>query len=360
MDKIHCTLCNSKLKDNNSYKRHLKIHLKDTNTKLNAITELDKLQKNKIRIFECEYCDKQFVCDQNLKKHINNSCKNNLELVCFNKIKKLLKNVENLEYRKQLGVLLDLPPTTLNCTNYNSGNTITNSKDVKFNNNNFNINVNNYGSETLDSIKTDGTELSKILLETHKLSCEKDNKDKRALEIANAFYNAKIDHESVQRDQRKIWKQEQKECENRSIEISKTILEYVEDILLDFFQKIHIDEDHPENHNIYIPNMRSDKDFFIMKEQWKKIGTIQMFQKNTQTYYGYLLNAIDFLIENTTNQNIKQRYVEGKKKITDLYDNIENKTRLEKSLAKKFFDTIYQNKSLLKKTYDSTKDQGVK
>ena len=84
-----------------------------------------------------------------------------------------------------------------------------------------------------------------------------------------------------------------------------------------------------------------------------------MFQNNTKTYYGYLMNAIDFLIDNTINKNIKQRYIDGKKKITDFYDNIENKTRLEKSLAKKFFDIIYQNKTLLKKTYENTKNQGL-
>jgi len=340
-----------------SYKRHLRTHLQNTDDKQSILSEIERTTTDKFKIFKCKLCDKGFSSRKNMNYHINHSCKNNSDIVGLNKIKDILKTMS--DHSKVLN-LLNIPNqnsiSTVNHGDFSSN--VINSTDVKLNNNNINvdINVNNYGNENLEHISLDKEDISPILLRAQKLGEEKTLKEKQSLAIANDFFNAKIDRESVQRDRAKIWRKEQKQHENRIAQIDSAILECIEDILVDFFEKIHIDEDHPENHNIYIPNMKSHNLFFIMKESWKRIGNLRFLQKNTETYYNYLIGAIDFLIENTNNEQERQKYLEGKSKIEEFYSNSDNKIRLEKSVAKKFYDTAYQNKEILKKTYDTTKE----
>jgi len=321
-----------------------------------VINELNKIHNEPYKNHICEYCEKGFTDQRNLKNHQSNSCKNNSDQVNYNKIKDLIKNLD----AGYMDKIIELAKSAKTINN-NPSFSIVNSKDVKVNNIgnldiDINLTVNNYGDENAD-ISLDMDEISGVLFKTLHLKNEKDIQEALALKINDRFLYTKLDKENIQRDHRILLKKNQKECDRKIVEIDQAILECVESILIDFFQKIHIDEDHPENHNIYIPNGRA-RLFFVMKEKWMRIGDLKFLEKHTDVYYSYLLDAIEFLIDDTHDLNKKQKYIDGKEKIESFYQNEENKTRLEKSMAKKVFDILYQNKDILKKTFDNTKFQG--
>ncbi len=125
-----------------------------------------KIQKN--TIYNCEYCDKKYRHKQNKYRHLKNCKERKTKLEEEEKVKKILKNLEN---NNKTLVICDNKEIVIkennsnnsnssnqnvinnNITNNNTNiinNTITNNT---INNNNINITINPFGKENLESIK---------------------------------------------------------------------------------------------------------------------------------------------------------------------------------------------------------------
>lgn len=128
--------------------------------------------------------------------------------------------------------------------------------------------------------------------------------------------------------------------------------------LLKIYEKIHCDEEHPENHNIYIPNRKTYKPFHVyMEDQWKKIGDIETLKKTIIQSRDTLINLIDNLIEcDATEANITDLYMYQKTLREDISSLLMNENQDDvKKLCKEIFMKTYEHRDLLIKSYKNKK-----
>ena len=115
-----------------------------------AIPELNNLFNHDTNKFSCPYCNKSFSRQDNLKRHLENWCKEktiNQESTIFKNLyeKELLeKEKQKEEHQKQVEMLLDKVGNTTINNNNNCGNTQNNTQN--------NVQLNNFGQENLDML----------------------------------------------------------------------------------------------------------------------------------------------------------------------------------------------------------------
>ncbi len=135
-----CNICNKKYA---SYKSLWK-HNKSFHSEMHInITEKD-------RNFQCEKCNKKFTRKDNLKNHIENTCKNNKQndnkddkiILLENEIKTLKESMEELKKSKSNNII-------------NNNTTNNNNTNIQKANNIVNITLNNFGNESYDHITDD-------------------------------------------------------------------------------------------------------------------------------------------------------------------------------------------------------------
>ena len=152
-----CNICEFSTKNKTLYQRHLtcKKHIKlSSNSAPNDenlhifphFSTFSHIIENTPEIHKCRYCNKSFARSDSLIRHINENCKDKLNLTNQDRLDRQYEELLNLlekereEHKEQLDKVLD-----------KVGNTTINNQTTNLMQTN-NVQVNNYGNENLDML----------------------------------------------------------------------------------------------------------------------------------------------------------------------------------------------------------------
>ena len=213
-----CECCNFKTNLKSNFKRHLNTskHLRVSQNVSKCIQMYPndpKMYPNVSKIFKCKYCDKVFKYSQGLSKHLKYSCKKNND-ESMKELVRLLneQKEENKNMQKQINQL------TKKLQIYKLNNTTNN------NNNNNNTTNNNT---------------------TNNQICYNIQNNIQLLNHNNTDYSHLTDKDYLK-------------CINDVNHCVKTLI-----------CKVHFNPNKPENHNIYISNLKSKNIMVYMDGKWK-------------------------------------------------------------------------------------------
>jgi hypothetical protein len=154
----------------------------------------------------------------------------------------------------------------------------------------------------------------------------------------------------------KICKLGDLECPQEYNEKAKLFILF-DEIVTNFYELIHLNVDHPENHNIYISNKKKSTGYYMYYNRWlPQLDTkLKMFQINAvnETIYIIISTIINM---GTKCQQISETQLNSFSKAikcmlfcsTKVFDHIAH------ALANKLYNLTHMNRTLLKETYDKT------
>ena len=302
---ILCKKCNKEFKTKFLLDRHIKRKIpcvSDKNLILKYDEQIQELNNKSINLLsaslvsmtQCKFCEKYFSRKGNLQRHINSSCinkkeiENKLEELCYDKInieKKYNKENINKLYneiniqKNEIDLLKKTLETLINkqCNNNVTIQQIINNNNVT-NNNNLFVNLNSFGKENISHIT------------------EKDyNK------YLTGFFPG----------------------------------------FIKFIEKIHFDDKMPENHNIFVTNLKSkymyiyDEDKWISKEKDDIIDNI--IRKN--------YNLLDGKCEEYENKEINENIINKFRQFQKNYIDEES----QKNTKKDVLLLLYNNRDKVEK-----------
>lgn len=281
--------------------------IEDLDIKNNRLEKKILLLKNKSLKIEkkCLFCNKDFSNKTNLLRHINNNCTENKDFnnkkLCINEDinriindnKELQENINKLEEDKnkiiieqQIKQKDDEIKKLKECMekmidNQSKNINITNNKVInnKIINNNLVVNINSFGKETLKHITLD--DYKKFL---------------------SGFFPG--------------------------------FIKYIE--------KIHFDEKAPENHNIYITNLKSKYIHIFENNQWMTKAKSDIIDKFIEKKYGMLIDKCEELEENNEISNkISEEFSQFMKNYED--------EEAKRNTKNKIIMMLYNNKDKINK-----------
>lgn len=306
-----CDLCNKTFKQKSHFMNHLK-------RKTSCISV-----KNR---YPCKYCDKVFTRKDSLKRHQNKACKiiypnPKSEFICtfcdkklsskFNlerhqenscKIKKALDSNDITELKKLLCSAPTKKSSNVNGNNNNNttNNNITNNTTTNNNITNNNITNNNItNNNTINVILPHGKENMDYITDEMWLKI-----------IAKGF-------ESI----------------------------------FDFIEILHFNEDHPENHNIYISNMRDKYALTYDGTRWNLVLANQAIDDMITNKTIILDNQFN-KFENMLGPNTKKRY----KKFSD-YESEDDDSEYSNRIQGKITLLAYNKRDLVVKSRNILKSK---
>ena len=223
MKNYYCESCNYTTNIKTHFNRHLNTskHLR-VNQNVSKCIQMypndPKMYPNVSKIFKCKYCDKVFKYSQGLSKHIKYSCKKNND-ESMKELVRLLNDQkeENKNMQRQINQL------TKKLQIYKLNNTTNNNTTNNNNNNNNTTNNNTTNNQICYNIQNN------IQLLNHN----------------NTDYSHLTDKDYLK-------------CINDVNHCVKTLI-----------CKVHFNPNKPENHNIYISNLKSKNIMVYMDGKWK-------------------------------------------------------------------------------------------
>lgn len=308
---VNCSICNKDFDEKRLLIRHLKLHEKKgeiNNEELNKVVKESIFEKLK-----CTDCEKTFSRKTYLINHQKKSCKKA-------KFMEFLKN-SDLDFKKEVHSYLETQ---------NLGNSGINVRDISvadspnttFNLNNNKFTINNLNNENTDYIESEYKELIPFLVEIKELIMSEDQHN-----VSEDRWNLEVN--------RKILSQIKIQIKG----LCKTL-----------YKLIHCNQNHPENHNIYITNLKKEIKFFIYaNNMWKRTGDMKTLRGEITKIFQILLS---FLEDMETEDLSIRDFRNIKQKVQSQFKNFsKGDEAFANSLAKDFFDITYLNKSILSKTY---------
>jgi hypothetical protein len=282
-----CEICNKTFDHKGNYERHI-------NKKTSCA---DTLVYKNIEVNDgltCEYCNNKFTRKHDLKRHMLNRCNLRKGIVTNNLVinqKEQQKIIEQLTYELQIikqNQLIDKNYTITNKDmqidiNGNQNNIINNSNINSNNTNNITINVMAYGKENLSHLT--------------------DNDYKKIFNLCNSS-------------------------------------------VPEFIKLKHFDKEHPENSNVYIPNLTGTYGYMYDGEQWNAIEKQKLLSYLYDDNCDFLIdtyNAMQMSDNNSENDDIdKNEYYFSR--FIDKHD----KASVIKEVSKKIELIAYNNKDMAK------------
>lgn len=302
---IICKICNKIIADPYYYKRHLYLHLEKDGSNQTLSNEIEnigiKLKKN----YRCEKCEKTYVSEYTLKKHQNTTCNNN-----NNPIDKLVNKTNDpdtlLEWRNLIDHKLQSAGgkieigNNISVSNLNIQNLNQNCGNVQVN---FNISLKSLGDENINQLKEELAECQERL---HEMAYDETNG-----------------------------------------------IDYIKNIAKEIFQNIHFDPENPEHHNIYITDSRPSAPFMIYNnDKWEKTGSLEDLEKDWL--------KITEMVKDAIQHKNPRRMIQMKQAIEHTLNHYNNariakRNRVDKEMSKKFHEIAYNNKDVVKPTFEKTK-----
>lgn len=129
--------------------------------------------------------------------------------------------------------------------------------------------------------------------------------------------------------------------------------ENLSSILTKLFKQTQLNNEYPENHNLYVSNNKPYKPYHVYKDdKWNK-ETMKRFDKMINIVENYLEQIYDVIELSYNNGDInylkRRRLRDQVKACLDTH-----RERLVKDTAKKYFEESYKNREIIKETYDTT------
>ena len=263
----NCQFCSSTFKHKSSLKRHLTQHLANASTEKEKdmiyqyIYTFDQIKGEK-RFF-CQVCDKSFTTEYSLDRHMQTSCNYKKLLNMIDKYGDTLSDdqINNIysKLKKQQG---STHIENVNCTTANINN-ISNSNN---NSNNTQINLNlsivmNGGDENLEMLQN-----PMVIEEIKKIMEDK-------------IFLRQIGHNKFQK---------------------RFNSESIEKALIKTFETINCNKEHPENHNLFVPDKSPYRPYYIYKDnQWKS-------SKDQQQLKDFIIHIKENLMKGLCRYNLDE------------------------------------------------------
>lgn len=298
---ITCAICGSSIKNARYYEEHLNKHqAKDPVSDLIGQEKI-RLQLNR-KLHQCPHCEKSFSTPYTLKTHISNNCTENImqkQISSITDADKLEKIIEtSIKHLQEITGKKITISRNSNNTNTNSNNTQS-SYNTNTNTNTYNININNHGQENIDYITKDYEGFCKYIKDFS-------------------------EHETT-----------------------------MDNILLELYKLIHLNTEHPENHNIHITNLKTNLSFFVyINNQWQRSGRMPLLIEEVNKMYTILLENLTELVKETKPGNYRRRLEEILLQTENVYRNYQ--TKIERRLCKEYFQWTKDKQDLIEDTQKKT------
>ena len=320
---------------------------------------------SKVPYFKCKYCRKHLKTESYLETHEKYSCLKNDDVV-LSKIIELsgLLKENHGHLNKAITHLQSLVDNTTDSSadninnqqnNVNNTNSNVGQINQNQNNNQIKIYINSLGNENKEYIDNRNQQV-KLLEKTKQLADDEELKIKQRLKIQNFLHFKKKDGEYVERGERSFKENTIRQLTNDIEKINEELITEIERIILDLFQKIHLDANHPENHNIYICNLKQNMNFYIkQRDKWTRSGNIETLRRQVDDIYTHFIQDLNKTILAETEDSKKETFIEARKKIEKCYE--ENNAKFKRSLGSKCFYLTYGHKDVIEPTFERTKDE---
>lgn len=324
-----CKFCDSQIEERENQISHINQHIKslkdyEINKKSKMVSE-----RKKISGMHCPTCNKLLANKYCLERHMENTCgKNSFEVAI-----KILNNYQdkpldstqldklNTVYQKLIGS----KQHQQNNLKVNSDNVIQNSQNCTINNINnhyvFNLNMVNLGEEDISTLD-----------------------DESVIEIVDLLGELVplfIGGESSVLNENNIGKS-----------------------LLKVHEKVHCNDEHPENQNIYVTNKKTFLPFYVYYEnRWTLVNNLKKMEDVICSLVGHLISMIDSLTKNPKITKEKMVWLKKCRKILqdDLHDGdlriMLGSRKNVNNLAKKLLLISYEHKNTIRKNFRLTHDK---
>lgn len=367
MNAINCPLCTHRYKDPRSYKTHLKTHLVNKEFPEIIQKELLKLENREYRLYSCDDCQKTFTTIYSLRKHQKERCKAN---TCDRKkreLEKFLESTDDLQYLIELKKKIDQKVVNHSSTNGNTilttsstadghqistggGHTFISDSNITINQvnqvnqvnqnvfviNNFDGRYNNHNGFLNDTILPHIENILSLI--------EQETDLQETLENTQTMISEYIDIRTNTRQKHKLEKQ--------VVTVNEDINKVLENLLRDLYQIIHFNEDHPENHNVYITNLKTNICYYIYNNGWKRCGTLDNLKYHVDHIFEVLLESLADYIDNDEDDHNQGLLQSIRNKLKTNYNTEQQK--IKKSLGRQYFDVAYNNRHIVEKTFEAT------
>ena len=290
MPKYKCERCEEEFEQKCHYTRHInrKFPCKKNPPKTSNISpKPSDMEKVIVAPNKCNYCGSIFTRKDNLIRHLNERCKVKQEN--DNKLEIIMTKLIKLEEDNKKLVQLE------ECNKKNS--------------------------EEIERLKAENNNYKKIINNTHNVKIDTQN---------NVILNlVAYGHE----DTTKITSGEFKRILNRGFNSVPALLE-----------KIHFDKNKPENHNVYISNMRDDHILVYDGEKWKLVDRDDMLQ----TIYD---DKATILIDKFKEMGVEldENTIRMFNRFKKMYENEDDETAI-KRIKKEMKSVMYNNREMVQKT----------
>ena len=335
---IDCKFCNKKLTEQRYYLTHLETHKEDNELLDKIYKETERIKGNKYKPFECSKCSKSFATSKYLRNHMAKFCKG----IDEEKILELVKGSDDIKYMKKLQTLVNEKVQKLEANiingDVNGQNNNVQFNDQSHNNRNNNINIkNDYKIE----INNFGEQRENI-----QYLAEHENFERLIphMEKILDYVNDEIEND----------KKPTRFNSAIRMKILTGITHGIRDLCIELYKLIHCHEDHPENHNIYITNLKKEILFFIyVNNRWERSGNMNTLKNEIENVFTALINSLDHYITMAeADGGDVEDFKEIKRRVIDLYN--QNNKQFNENLKKSFYDVTYQNKEIIGDTYQNT------
>ena len=185
---------------------------------------------------------------------------------------------------------------------------------------------------------------------------EMNEKMKKELEkieaIKQKILNYNYDRIPITKYEKEMYDEQMSKHKENISNMRSGVLNSLEEILVDFFQLVHLDKERPENHSMYVTNLRKEMVFYIMQNTWMRLGTIKTLEDKAQVLYDIFNNLLVQIIDQETDAEKKMFYVKSKENINNYW---KDNGQFKEELAKRYFELLYANRDMLKSTFEATR-----
>lgn len=315
---LKCYICNIEKNRSNTMLRHLENDHPDLSDptkekkRLNQIKEIKYRNENR-----CHFCDLTFKRKDNLKYHIDNSCKQNLA----GKVEKIMMNADIENFTRTFDKMVEMrskyyPNEVVNVTPINqkvdkienSNNTNT---QIHVDGDNNNVNVQNVDNHVDNTIINNITHTN---IEPLKDNIELYQEFKQRLgEIVGGTYHLSQKYDINKRN----------------------------DAIIKLIEFINFNENYPENHNFYVPNRKLQDYVIFYKNKWNRTADTKEIDEVIDNIKDGFYKSIQKMIDD---DKIGECEINLKK----LKDGLDQKST--KEFFEKVFMKAYEHKDMIKDT----------